>query len=88
MEKQHSWQGVWITAEEKGPLLRRSFQYKKSGERVYALVAGLGWHELYVNGKKADDRVLAPLSRSMKNVSPTSGMTSRNFWSREPMRSA
>ena len=61
MEKQHSWEGVWITAEEKGPLLRRSFQYKKSGERVYALVAGLGWHELYVNGKKADDRVLAPV---------------------------
>ena len=61
MEKQHSWQGFWITAGEKGPLLRRSFQYKKSGERVYALVAGLGWHELYVNGKKADDRVLAPV---------------------------
>ena len=54
MGKQHSWEGIWISAGEKGPLLRRSFEWKKGPGQVYALVAGLGWHELYVNGKKAE----------------------------------
>ena len=61
MEKRHSWDGFWISAGEKGPLLRRSFDYQAVSGKVYALVAGLGWHELYVNGKKADSRVLSPV---------------------------
>lgn len=61
MGKQHSWEGIWISAGEKGPLLRRSFGWENGSGQVYALVAGLGWHELYVNGKKADSRVLSPV---------------------------
>ena len=61
MGKQHSWEGIWISAGEKGPLLRRSFEWENGSGQVYALVAGLGWHELYVNGKKADSRVLSPV---------------------------
>ena len=61
MAEQHSWEGIWISGGEKGPLLRRAFEFTEKAEHVYALVAGLGWHELYVNGKKADSRVLSPV---------------------------
>ncbi len=39
---------------------RKSFTLEASPARAFVYVASLGYHELYVNGEKADDRVLAP----------------------------
>jgi len=39
---------------------RKKFTLDSKPENVFANVASLGYHELYVNGRKVDDRVLAP----------------------------
>jgi alpha-L-rhamnosidase len=39
---------------------RKNIDLKKNCKNVFAYVASLGYHELYVNGKKVDSRVLAP----------------------------
>lgn len=62
-------QGIWINAGETmiplvlesrpAPWLRKEFECGKFQKAVIRL-CGLGFHELYVNGHKADDRVLAP----------------------------
>ncbi len=41
-------------------LLRREFEVKGSVKRARAYVCGLGYHELYLNGKKIGDHVLDP----------------------------
>jgi alpha-L-rhamnosidase len=42
------------------PRLRKTFVLSKPVLRATASVCGLGFYELYLNGKKASDRVLAP----------------------------
>jgi alpha-L-rhamnosidase len=42
------------------PLLRKEFTVKKEVERAVVYVTGLGYFELYLNGKKVSDDVLAP----------------------------
>jgi alpha-L-rhamnosidase len=42
------------------PRLRKVFFLEKPVRRATVCVCGLGFYELYVNGEKADDRVLAP----------------------------
>jgi alpha-L-rhamnosidase len=42
------------------PRLRKTFVLKKPVRRATASVCGLGFYELYLNGAKAGDRVLAP----------------------------
>jgi alpha-L-rhamnosidase len=42
------------------PRLRKTFTLDKPVRRATASVCGLGFYELYLNGKKASDRVLAP----------------------------
>lgn len=39
---------------------RTSFTLEDSAAKAFVYVASLGYHELYINGKKADNRVLAP----------------------------
>ncbi len=61
--------GIWINAGETmiplilkarpAPWLRKEFECGNFQKAVIRL-CGLGYHELYVNGNKADDRVLAP----------------------------
>ena len=65
------WNGYWINdgktmcapADWVGaaPYLRKTFVCDKAPEKATVFLCGLGWHELYVNGQKADDRVLAPV---------------------------
>ena len=65
------WNGYWINdgktmcapADWVGaaPYLRKTFVCDKAPEKATVFLCGLGWHELYVNGRKADDRVLAPV---------------------------
>ncbi|MDR1518336.1 MAG: glycoside hydrolase family 78 protein [Dysgonamonadaceae bacterium] len=68
------WQGAWIfadsTVDKKQHLwFAKEFDVQKVPENVFAYVASIGYHELYVNGQKADERVLAPaVSRLDKRV--------------------
>ncbi|MCX6560119.1 MAG: family 78 glycoside hydrolase catalytic domain [Candidatus Aminicenantes bacterium] len=51
------WKGAWIGG---GGLLRKELTLAASVVRARAYVAGLGYHELRVNGRKAGDGVLEP----------------------------
>ena len=42
------------------PMLRKQFALSHPTERVYAVVNSIGYHQLYVNGKRAGDRVMQP----------------------------
>jgi len=46
------------------PRLRKTFALDKPVRRATASVCGLGFYELYLNGSKAGDRVLAPANTS------------------------
>ncbi len=68
--KERSWQGIWIRAEipsdpeygmPSAPLFRGIFSLERIPQNMRVYLSGIGWHELYVNGRKADDRVLAPV---------------------------
>jgi len=64
------WYGRWIglarpVAVKEGtplpfPWLRKTFTLTEKPQRATAYVNALGYYELYVNGKKVDDYVLAP----------------------------
>jgi alpha-L-rhamnosidase len=66
------WSGQWIgtaqvfqrrgTADNQvpDPWLRKTFELKAKPERAVVYVASVGYHELYVNGKRIGDAVLAP----------------------------
>jgi alpha-L-rhamnosidase len=63
------WKGSWIgeeaaSAQAQGPLpapfLRKTFQVKKPILRATVYLCGLGYHELYLNGRKVGDAVLEP----------------------------
>ena len=77
MMNQRKWTGRWLygknppdnvmcfpqlfRAFEPAAYLRTTFELDRAPETARAYVCGLGWHELYVNGRKADDRVLTPV---------------------------
>jgi len=60
--KESDWQGRWIGADKgiSSPLLRREFEITKKVKQARVYVSGLGWSELYINGKKVGDNVLDP----------------------------
>jgi len=60
--KPEDWQAKWIKAEGDGtsPWLRKEFTLTVAPERATAFVNVKGYYELYVNGKKVSDDVLAP----------------------------
>ena len=67
------WQGAWIKHPDATPdrhiWFRRSIALNAAAALALVHVASVGYHELYVNGAKADERVLAPaLSRLDKHV--------------------
>jgi alpha-L-rhamnosidase len=67
------WLGKWIykadNKKENHLWFRKSFELKQVPDNILAYVASSGYHELYINGAKADDRVLAPaVSRIDKRV--------------------
>lgn len=66
------WKGAWIkhpdAAKESHIWYRRNFTLGKVNT-AFMHVASMGYHELYINGQKADNRVLAPaLTRLDKRV--------------------
>lgn len=67
------WESVWIhypdTTDEQHIWFRKTFEADSKIQNAFIHVASMGYHELYVNGEKADDRVLAPaLTRLDKRV--------------------
>ncbi len=64
------WQARWIGAPPPAipegatagpsPLLRREFTLDQPAVSARAYICGLGYHELYINGRKAGDSVLEP----------------------------
>ncbi len=62
------WQGKWIgmpvetlqNALLASPFLRKEFLLGKAVRRARAYISGLGYYELYLNGKKVGDHVLDP----------------------------
>ncbi len=61
------WQARWIAGErlawgelKPAPLLRRRLELRKSVVAARVYVSGLGYYELYVNGRRIGDEVLAP----------------------------
>ena len=58
------WQGRYIGMPRDNrqvqPMLHRTFQCKEAGKEAYLHVSTLGYHEVYVNGSKVGDDVLAP----------------------------
>jgi alpha-L-rhamnosidase len=51
------WKGIWIGKKNQ---LRKEFALKGRVKRARAYIAGLGYYELRVNGRKAGSRVLDP----------------------------
>ncbi len=58
------WHARWISAAPNdaaaAPLFRRKFSLPGKIKRATAYMFGLGWYELYLNGSKVGDQVLAP----------------------------
>lgn len=67
------WQAKWIQRKPAGPipkerafddhpapLFRKEFVLEKSVARARAYISGLGYYELYLNGKRIGDQVLDP----------------------------
>ena len=78
--KASDWQGPWMTCgddpQTKQPIpvvkhlwFRRHLELAQAPASAIIHIASIGYHELHVNGAKADDRVLAPtLTRLDKRV--------------------
>ena len=59
--KPDDWQAKWVrTGGDTSPWLRKEFTLTEASERAMAFVNVKGYYELYVNGKKVSDDVLAP----------------------------
>ncbi|NIA32001.1 MAG: hypothetical protein GWP06_19095, partial [Actinobacteria bacterium] len=68
--KPQDWQAQWIgvsedknpgsTLTDPAPYFRKQFKLKKTVQSARVYVSGLGYYELYLNGKKVGDDVLAP----------------------------
>ncbi|MCX6877759.1 MAG: family 78 glycoside hydrolase catalytic domain [Verrucomicrobia bacterium] len=59
--KPDDWQAKWVKAGgDTSPWLRKEFTLTAVPERAMAFVNVKGYYELYVNGKKVSDDVLAP----------------------------
>ncbi|HBL78077.1 MAG: hypothetical protein A2W90_13390 [Bacteroidetes bacterium GWF2_42_66] len=59
------WKGQWITntedtASQPSPYFRKNIETKTGLKRATAYVAGLGYHELYVNNQKVGNSFLEP----------------------------
>ena len=69
LQNEQNWQGQWIAADKNvsSPLLRREFQIDKDVKRAQVHVCGLGFYELFINGRKVENHVLDPASTYFEN---------------------
>lgn len=57
------WKGRWIGAPDSAcpaPLFRKRFELAQRPAVARAYICGLGYHELYINGRRVGDHVLDP----------------------------
>jgi alpha-L-rhamnosidase len=67
------WEGVWIGRDDgadgdgkaaaepqNAPVLRKEFETAGDIRRARVYVSGLGWYQLFLNGRKVGDHVLDP----------------------------
>ena len=59
-DKASPWDSITQWSRLSARYLRKSFQVPSPVKRATVYIAGLGLYELYINGKKTDERVLAP----------------------------
>ena len=66
------WAAAWIGADPavSAPLLRKEFRLAGPPERARCYVTGLGYYELYVNGRRVGDQVLDPATTYYHNDQP------------------
>lgn len=60
--QKEDWKASWISTSEKvsSPYYRKSFNLKIIPERAPLYISSLGYYEIYINGKKVSNDVLAP----------------------------
>ena len=62
--EQEEWKARWLSAPDLGtgacPWFRKTFTLESIPSRAIAFVGSVGFHELYINGKKVGDAVLTP----------------------------
>ena len=51
----------WRAAVLSAPFFRKKFTYQKETEKVEVSICGLGYYELFLNGRKVGDHVLDPV---------------------------
>ncbi|MEY3896368.1 MAG: hypothetical protein RLZZ214_1888 [Verrucomicrobiota bacterium] len=71
--RESDWTGTWIRHPQAPPVahiwFRKNLAVHEKLSSAFIHVASVGYHELYVNGKKVDDRLLGPaLTRLDKRV--------------------
>ena len=56
------WAGQWITCEENVPVpwFKKSFHIEKIPDQAMLYISSLGYYELFINGEKVGQEVLAP----------------------------
>lgn len=54
------WVAKWIGFDEEAPLFQKEFVIDKAVQNAHIFICGLGYFELYVDGKKVSDDVLVP----------------------------
>ena len=54
------WVAKWIGFDEEAPLFQKEFVVDKPVQNAHIFICGLGYFELYVDGKKVSDDVLVP----------------------------
>src|ERR1017187_6002328 len=72
LRKLSDWKGKWIAARKgvSSPIFRRAISIDKPVERARIYVSGIGYYELFINGKRVGDRVLDPASTYYNNDQP------------------
>jgi alpha-L-rhamnosidase len=72
LRKQTDWQGKWIAAKKgvSSPIFRRDISIDRPFRRARVYISGLGYYELFINGKKVGDRALDPASTYYNNDQP------------------
>ena len=60
--EESDWEGKWVGADKNisAPLLRREFDICGEIKSARVYMSGLGWSELFINGRRVGDRVLDP----------------------------
>jgi alpha-L-rhamnosidase len=60
LDRAFPWDSVVVHARLSGRYFRKNFEAPKKVKRATAYICGLGLYELYINGQKIGDQVLAP----------------------------